>query len=257
MATSRLAAESLLGLSVGDALGARFEGSDFDPNRLERILEPPGTAPWTDDTQMALSLVEVLVSSGTVDQDALAGAFGRRYEPWRGYGSGMHRLLPQLHEGKNWRELKDQLFPGGSYGNGSAMRVAPLGAYLHDRPIDAPDATELFPAARAPLDLSLRVTRGIDAASRLSPDADLSEAVARLGNGAKVTCFDTVPLALWIAFRHLDDFESAIRHAVAAGGDTDTLAAIVGGIVAARVGAEAIPARWREAVETLPVSVEA
>lgn len=291
-----VAVDSLVGLSVGDALGARFEGLGFDAGRLELVLEPAGMAPFTDDTQMALSLVEVLVRSGTVEQDDLARAFGRRYEPWRGYGPGMHRLLPQLHEGRSWRELKDQLFPGGSYGNGSAMRVAPLGAYFRDRPIDVvvseaersaevthahpearagaaavavaswlaarsrgrptPAGSELLPAVRTPLDPSLRVTGGIDAASRLSPDAELSEAVARLGNGAKVTCFDTVPLALWIAFRHLDDFEAAIRHAVAAGGDTDTVAAIAGGIVAARVGVDAIPTRWREAVEPLPPRLE-
>jgi ADP-ribosylglycohydrolase len=60
-----------------------------------------------------------------------------------------------------------------------------------------------------------------------------------------------VPLALWIAFVHLDDFAGGIRHAIAAGGDTDTVAAIVGGIVAARVGAEGIPPRWLAAVEPL------
>ena len=68
-----------------------------------------------------------------------------------------------------------------------------------------------------------------------------------------MTCFDTVPLALWIAFHHLDDFESAIRHAVACGGDADTLAAIVGGIVAARLGIDAIPENWRQVVEPLPI----
>ena len=42
------------------------------------------------------------------------------------------------------------------------------------------------------------------------------------------------PLALWLACSHLDDYPGAVQKAVAAGGDTDTLAAIVGGIVAAR-----------------------
>jgi ADP-ribosylglycohydrolase len=66
-----------------------------------------------------------------------------------------------------------------------------------------------------------------------------------------VTCADTVPLALWIAAHHLDAFARAVRHAIAAGGDADTLAAIVGGIVAARVGADRIPERWRAGVEPI------
>lgn len=292
-AGERLACESLVGLSVGDALGARFEGDSFDRARLQATLDPDGPARWTDDTQMACSIVEVLLALGTIEQDRLACAFGRRYQPWRGYGPMTHVLLSQLHDGKNWRELKDRLIAGGSFGNGSAMRVAPLGAYFHEATVDVvvteaersaevthahpegragavatavaawlaarsrgrpvPPLNDLFPVVRGSLDPSLRVTRGIEAAAGLSPETDLEDAAKRLGNGSKVTCFDTVPLALWIAFRHLDDFEAAIRHAVACGGDADTLAAIVGGIVAARLGKDAIPEKWRTVVEPVPI----
>ena len=246
---------------------------------------------------MALSIVECLLEDEAIDRDRLAAAFGRRYESSRrGYGPGMHQLLPELCAGKDWRDLKEKVFPGGSFGNGSAMRVAPLGAYFHDAPVDtvvleairsaevthahpegltgaaatamaawlaarsrggpvAPLA-ELFAAVRAPLDPRLEVTRGVEAAGSLPPSFGLAEAMTRLGNGSKVSCADTVPLALWIAFQCLDDFAEAVRHAVAAGGDTDTVAAIVGGIVAARVGIDSIPREWREAVEPVPVSVE-
>jgi ADP-ribosylglycohydrolase len=290
----RRACESLFGLSIGDALGARWEGSAFDPTRLtaERAAD---AAPerWTDDTQMALAVVAVLIADGRIDQDRLAKDFASRYEPWRGYGRGMHALLPALRDGGDWRWLSERLFPGGSYGNGSAMRVPPLGAYFHDAPAGQvvaeaertaevthahpeakagavatalaawvaarsrdrppPDPAEWWHALIAPLDPSLRVTRGLRSAESLPLDAPLSEAVARLGNGSHVSCADTVPLALWIALRYLDDFESAVWHAVAAGGDTDTLAAIVGGIVAARVGAKGIPQKWRDSVEPLPI----
>ncbi len=291
--SERLACESLMGLSVGDALGARFEGTPFDRARLEAALEPDGVARWTDDTQMACSIVEILLTSRTVDQDHLARAFGRRYQPWRGYGPMTHVILSRFHDGKDWREVKERLNGGGSFGNGSAMRVAPLGAYFHEATVDiviseaersaevthahpegragaaatavaawlaarsrgrpVPPREDLFSVVRSSLDPSLRVTRGIEAASSLSPETDLEEAARRLGNGSKVTCFDTVPLALWIAFRHLDDFEAAIRNAVACGGDADTLAAIVGGIVTARLGIGAIPEKWRKAVE--PVGI--
>jgi ADP-ribosylglycohydrolase len=76
-AGDRLACESLVGLSVGDALGARFEGAPFARGRLEAPLET-SSARWTDDTQMAHSIVEVLLVSRTVDQDRLAQAFARR-----------------------------------------------------------------------------------------------------------------------------------------------------------------------------------
>lgn len=290
----RRALDSLLGLSIGDALGARWEGAAFDPLRLTGEITPrDGRARWTDDTQMAVSVVAVLIADGRIDQDRLAEGFARRYEPWRGYGRGMHALLPALRDGGDWRWLSERLFPGGSYGNGSAMRVAPLGAYFHDAPAgqvvaeaertaevthahpeakagavatalaawvaarsrggQPPDPAEWWNAVLAPLDPSLRVTRGLRFAESLSPDASLSEAVARLGNGSHVTCADTVPLALWIALHRLDDFAGAIRHALAAGGDADTVAAIVGGIVAARIGAKKIPQEWIESVEPLPI----
>ena len=288
------ACESLLGLSIGDALGARWEGAAFDPLRLSgEIAQGQDRARWTDDTQMALSVVAVLIANGRIDQERLAGSFASRYEPWRGYGRGMHALLPSIRDGGDWRWLSERLFPGGSYGNGSAMRVPPLGAYFCDAPVgqvvdeaersaevthahpeakagavatalaawvagrsrdrQPPEPAEWWKALLAPLDPSLRVTRGLHMAELLSPDASLSEAVARLGNGSHVTCADTVPLALWIALRHLDDFAGAIRHAIAAGGDVDTVAAIVGGIVAARVGAKKIPQKWVTAVEPLPI----
>jgi ADP-ribosylglycohydrolase len=106
---------------------------------------------------------------------------------------------------------------------------------------------------RAPLDPFLSVSRGVTVAQRLGATASLTTVVRKLGNGAKGSCADTVPLALWIAFTHLDDFPTAIRHALAAGGDTDTVAAIVGGILASRLDSDAIPESWRQAVELLPL----
>jgi ADP-ribosylglycohydrolase len=293
----RLAHDSLIGLSVGDALGARFEGSALDPLRLSGELVPgEGLARWTDDTQMALCVYEALAADGHIDCDGLAHRFALRYEPWRGYGRGMHSLLPALRDGGDWRVLAERLFPGGSYGNGSAMRVAPLGAYFHDAPVervaqeaersaavthahpearagavavavaawlaarsrghDLPGRDALWDAIGAVLDRTLHVTRGVHAAASLPPDTPLGDAVFRLGNGSHVTCADTVPLALWIAASHLHDFPLAIRHAVAAGGDADTIAAIAGGIVAARVGAERIPQKWRAGVEPLPIDLK-
>jgi ADP-ribosylglycohydrolase len=63
---------------------------------------------------------------------------------------------------------------------------------------------------------------------------------------------DTVPFALWVAARYLDDFPSAVAACVDAGGDVDTTCAIVGGVVAAYTGTGGIPPRWLAAREPLP-----
>src|SRR5688572_26765791 len=126
---------ALDGLSVGDSFGQRF----FDPGVAERLIprrELP-YPPWkyTDDTEMAQAVFEVLNEHGRIDQDALADAFARRYaaDPSRGYGTGAHDLLGNLCRGQAWQVAARQAFGGqGSMGNGGAMRVAPVGAYFAD-----------------------------------------------------------------------------------------------------------------------------
>jgi ADP-ribosylglycohydrolase len=293
--SSDLAHDSLVGLSVGDALGAAYEGLPFNPTIARDLTPPPGVRMrWTDDTQMTLSVVETLQESGGIDQDRLARAFARRYEPGRGYGAGMHVLLSRLIAGEDWRRARFAVFPDGSFGNGSAMRVAPLGAFLAEQEADvvkeqaarsaevthahpegvagavavalaaslaARSRGQPAPPPRALFDTVLGklganpVAEGLRAAQELPADTPLPGAVSVLGNGSRVSCADTVPLALWIAFGHLDDYRTAVEMAVAAGGDTDTMAAIVGGVVASRVGVVGVPAEWRDAVEPLSPAV--
>ena len=149
---------SLQGLSVGDAFGEQFfmsweqariwmdsgeiEGPPYDlseefiARRIALRKLPPTTLwNWTDDTAMALSVVDNLRRFGEIVPDELALSFGQRFqsEPARGYGGAMYELLPQLARGENWRAASQSLFNGqGSYGNGAAMRVAPIGAYFAD-----------------------------------------------------------------------------------------------------------------------------
>ncbi|MDY6898321.1 MAG: ADP-ribosylglycohydrolase family protein [Cyanobacteriota bacterium] len=125
---------SLQGLSVGDAFGEKFF---LHPDVAENIIASraiPAT-PWyyTDDTQMGLSIYWVLQEYGEIKQDELAKSFARRYDEERGYGAGMQRLLLNIRDGGKWQDLSPNLFSGqGSYGNGGAMRVAPLGAFFAD-----------------------------------------------------------------------------------------------------------------------------
>ena len=86
-----------------------------------------------------------------------------------------------------------------------------------------------------------------------APNDDISiEPVVRaLGNGSRTSCQDTVPFCLWVAAHHLDRFVEALGKAISTGGDCDTNAAIVGGIVALSAGRESIPTEWLKAGEPI------
>lgn len=125
---------SLHGVAVGDGLGEMMFSRPEQAYEMimQDRLPPP---PWwhTDDTEMAISVVEVLRSFGAIDQDALARHFLERFveSPDRGYGSGARRQLRMMLDGVEWRTASREAFSGeGSLGNGSAMRAAPIGAWF-------------------------------------------------------------------------------------------------------------------------------
>jgi ADP-ribosylglycohydrolase len=130
MAHVRLAIE---GLSIGDAFGEQFIHSLAwmgSPNAREL---PPPTWKYTDDTEMALAIAEVLGEYGHINQEPLAAAFARRHalDSHRGYGSNTHEVLRAIERGGTWRAAARGACGGrGSHGNGAAMRAAPVGAYF-------------------------------------------------------------------------------------------------------------------------------
>jgi len=126
---------SLLGLALGDALGAPLEGGPVEHFVWGLIGKTrKGELRWTDDTQMSLDLAESLVAKGGVDPDDLAVRFAKGYRFSRGYGPGAAKLLKRISKGADWREANRSIFPDGSYGNGGAMRVAPVGLFYSARP---------------------------------------------------------------------------------------------------------------------------
>lgn len=130
----RRALASLEGLALGDALGERFFG--HPPEVAARISGrrlPEPVWRWTDDTLMACSIVEVLASHGEASPPALATSFAHRFDARRGYGAAAAGLLDRIRRGAaDWRSAGDLFDGSGSFGNGAAMRVAPLGAYHCD-----------------------------------------------------------------------------------------------------------------------------
>lgn len=296
MSAERLqrAHQSLEGLSVADSLGGFFE---FNTRYVATVLKQrqiPAFAPWhfTDDTNMALSIYSILRQFGEINQDKLAWNFAKHFERTRGYGMGARTLLSRLLAGEDWQETSRGMFGNeGSFGNGGAMRVAPLGAYFaddldkvveqaglsaeitHAHPEGVAGAVAVAvaaacawrlrdtPAERAKqdfLDLIIphvppsEVRSGIEKAQALPPETSIKQAVDVLGNGSRVSAQDTVPFALWCAARYLDNYEEAFWQTVSGLGDADTTCAIVGGIVVMYTGVGAIPADWLCSREALP-----
>jgi poly(ADP-ribose) glycohydrolase ARH3 len=88
---------------------------------------------FTDDTQMTICVAEWLASGAALDGKSLLERFCRAYEPWRHYGPGVRLILESFPRARDrWMDMATAMFPQGSYGNGSAMRVAPIGLFLHN-----------------------------------------------------------------------------------------------------------------------------
>ena len=277
------ATKSLDGLSVGDAFGELF----FRYSPYETSFDDLPTSPWkwTDDTHMALSIVEILKSHHRINQDELAKAFARRYkqDPRRGYAGGAHHLLGEVALGANWRDISPRLFGNGSYGNGGGMRAAPIGGFFYDDLKRAAKEAELSAevthyhlegkagaiavAVAAAIATSRPYPTGIDfmkeilplvpesitksrieSAIPISSDAVL-DAMRQLGSGQNVSAQDTVPFCIWSAAHHLDNYEAALWNTAKGLGDVDTTCAIVGGIVA--LSAPEIPESWLKRREPL------
>ncbi|MCX4577979.1 ADP-ribosylglycohydrolase family protein [Streptomyces sp. NBC_01571] len=278
---------SLRGLAVGDALGSQFFVPAHYPLLKRRDL-PPGTWQWTDDTEMASSVVAVLSRHRRIDQDELARSFAEHHDFDRGYGPAVNRLLRQVREGGDWRQLASALFKGqGSWGNGAAMRIAPLGAWYADDPEQAVHQAEIsaYPthqhreAVVGAMAVAAAAALAADPAGPPSPEAlldgviglvprsavgaglrrardmldygDTATVAAVLGCGRRTTAHDTVPFALWSAARTLGDYEAAFWATAQVGGDMDTTCAIVGGVVASgKAGTP--PGEWVARTESLP-----
>jgi ADP-ribosylglycohydrolase len=289
------ALDSLYGLALGDAFG---DGWFFVPHEerehaIARRHPLPGLPwHWTDDTAQALVLFRHLSDGGgVVGQDALAAGFAEAYaaDPYRKYGPSMHDVLRRIGDGEPWRDVVGGQFGGqGSYGNGAAMRVAPLGAWLagdldavavaataqaavshhHAEAVAGAVAVALAAALAArsrggpaPEDLLAEVAArlpesdvrsGLRIASRFPRGSSVRHAAEVLGSGYGVSAPDTVPFALWCAARRLDDLEGGLWETVAGLGDMDTTCAIAGGVIAARTGAAGLPSDWHAALEPLP-----
>jgi len=226
----------LLGLALGDALGAPHEGGVLERAFWRLIGRTRGGAMrWTDDTQMSIDLAESLLARGTLDPDDLAQRFAASYRWNRGYGPGAARVLKRIARGADWRTANRSVYPSGSFGNGAAMRAPVMGLFYsgrpdefeaavrlsaevtHTHPLGIEGAVLLATATRAALQgrPPVEILEESASAARLepfavrldvarrwlksAPDVDRRAVARELGN--RISAQESVVTALYLAFR--------------------------------------------------------
>ncbi|MGC9444889.1 MAG: ADP-ribosylglycohydrolase family protein [Candidatus Methanospirareceae archaeon] len=274
---------ALLGTAVGDALGAPLEGwSSVRVGKFygaaERLTMVEGR--YTDDTEQMIGVAESLARNTGFDGADMARTLVENMNQKRGYGPGSRAAFERLRAGARWDEAARDLFGGmGSYGNGAAMRIAPIGLFYYDHPNELREvayrssqiththelgkegaALQAFAIALAVRDeregmlsqlaafvhhdVYKRKLRRME--QLLRAEASSVEVVAELGNG--MAAFDSVPTAIY-SFLRFEDFERSVRFAICLGGDTDTIGAMTGAICGAYYGEQAIPSEWLAQLE--------
>lgn len=277
----------LLGLAVGDALGGLFEAQSAAGIRarfasIDELIAYPQDEIWyTDDTQMAIGVCEALIERGAIVEEVLCRAFVANYLPARGYGRGARAVLEAMEEGRDYRQVAERHFPGGSFGNGAAMRVAPIGLLFRDDESRLWDQARLsaLPTHQHPLGiegaqlLALAVAlctrmkqldrqaffaRLLQACTSADYRAKLEEAaratsVDDLGPlGNQIEALHSVPTALGSFALTPESFTATIGNVIFLGGDTDTLAAMAGALSGAYLGLGRLPGRLVGLLESSP-----
>jgi ADP-ribosylglycohydrolase len=238
----------MIGAIAGDIIGSIYERRPIKNKKFPLFDD---RCRFTDDTVLTVAVAEaILVKGPYVDS---VRRIGRHY-PGAGYGGSFIRWLHS-----------DDPRPYNSWGNGSAMRVSPVGfvftseeEVLHHARMSA-EITHNHPegikgAQATALAVFLARTGHDKEAIRARIKAlfgyDLDRTVddIRPSYSFDVSCQGTVPEAI-IAFLDSDSYEDAVRNAISLGGDSDTLACITGGVAEAFYGT--VPDRIRAKVEEL------
>jgi poly(ADP-ribose) glycohydrolase ARH3 len=119
---------SALGAFVGDAMGREVEGWSWDMIRVRHgLLQGVGKGMYTDDTEMMIGIMESLREDPRFDPAVTARKFLENFDPLRGYGARIYGIMARLRRGVSWDQVGTD-----SWGNGGAMRIAPIGFFFYD-----------------------------------------------------------------------------------------------------------------------------
>lgn len=280
----------MVGTAVGDCLGRPIEGNlNVGERYIQEILTSPPKLLYTDDTAMTMGLVGSLLDRGGFSGPDMARRFAQDYrdEPHRGYGANVVDVFENVLEGAPWDQAAASQFGGeGSYGNGAAMRVAPVAVWAFP---DVDEAVRLAEeTARVththPVGVEGAVIQAVAACHALRDDFDSKALLHALDSRVETEEFraklDILPSCLerddderailhlghWVSARNSvvtalycfllsDGFQNAIVRAIRLGGDTDTIGAMAGALAGARYGYREIPDIWLE-VEALDRLIE-
>ncbi len=222
----------MLGAIAGDVIGSVYE---CNPIKTEEFPLFCDRSRYTDDTVLTVAVADAILNRRSYGETILA--YAREY-PNKGYGSMFLRWM-ESQQPKSYN----------SFGNGSAMRVSPIGFAFHDLATvleeakksaecthNHPEGVKGAQATAASVFLA-RIGKSKNEIRKYITDTfgyDLNRSVSkiRIDYSFNETCQGTVPEAI-IAFLESNNFEDAIRKAVSLGGDSDTLATITGGIAQA------------------------
>ena len=234
----------MIGAIAGDIVGSVYERYPIKTKDFP-LFQPQCT--FTDDTVLSVAVAEAILTGRSYLESIRR--LGRRY-PAAGYGAAFRRWL-----------FSQTPAPYNSWGNGSAMRVSPVGfafsteAEVLDQAAQTARITHNHPegikGAQATALAVFLGHRGADKAQirrqiekRFKYDLSRTLENIRPGYGFDVSCQGTVPEAI-IAFLESATYEDALRNAVSLGGDSDTLACITGGIAQAFYGAVPLAIRLK------------
>jgi ADP-ribosylglycohydrolase len=280
----------IYGLALGDALGWPIEFLNMQKVSIIYgtlgIQEPPTPARVTDDTQTSLVIAETLIDAADSELDVLMAGMTRRLIDWsnsaendRAPGYSVTEAARTLEAGVSWRESGGQ-----AKGNGSSIRVAPIGyVYQYDtrrlkevahatgiatHAHPASDAAAIAAAyliklalegvppadwPNAVMDFASGISDDFDAAmlkiGQVSQWTDENTAINHIGDGWVGE--EAVAMSIYCAIRYPDDFVGALRRAVNIPGDSDSVGCITGGLMGARLGLSAIPSDWIARLEKL------
>ena len=271
----------LAGLAIGDALGMPYEGREsVDVNDLEFLDSPFGdlkAGQYTDDTEQTIMLAESIVETIYFSPENFAEKL-KRAELRRRYGPTSRRAISRLQMGASWKESGVE-----SDTCGAAMRVAPIGLVYHfnyslvenycsiSSMITHRGRGAVAGAVAVGLAIAMLVNEDFNLEELLSfvskHDSLLAEkieyayeirreneikAAKEIGNS--IMSYDVVPLAFYCFFSS-SSYAEGVKKAIRCGGDTDTVAAIVGAFFGTKDGYSRIPERLKK-VEDLEYIID-
>ena len=227
----------MLGAIIGDIVGSVYEFNNYRHKNFSPLFNKDSF--FTDDTICTIGVADALVHDA--DPAHTLQSWCRRYKHVGGWGNRFY----------DWIE-EDTLSPYGSFGNGAAMRVSPAGllaSNLEEAVEMSKRVTEITHDHQEGLRGAAATASAIYWAKRGAPPHEVRQLVSdaygydmsrsvddiRPTYHFNETCMETVPEALTCALE-ANSYEDAIRNAVSIGGDSDTIAAIAGGLAEALYG---------------------